>query len=41
MNIYILVLILGIYAHMPWWFWVLFTILCLDEGYVGYKNSKQ
>lgn len=40
MNVYILVLILGIYAHMPWWFWVLFAFLFFDSGYTGYKNSK-
>ncbi len=39
MNVYILVLILGIYAHMPWWFWVLFALLFINSAYVAYKNS--
>lgn len=41
MNVYILVLILGIWADAPWWFWVLFAILFLDTGCVYHKNSKQ
>ena len=30
MNAYILILILGIWADAPWWFWVLFTFLVFD-----------
>lgn len=40
MNAYILILILGIWAEAPWWFWVLFAILFSDSAYVGYKNSQ-
>ena len=40
MNVYVLVLILGIWANAPWWFWVLFAMLFLDSAYVSYKNSQ-
>jgi hypothetical protein len=40
MNAYVLILILGIWADAPWWFWILFTILFCDSGYVTYKNSN-
>lgn len=39
MNVYILVLILGIYAHMPWWFWVLFAVLFYNTYSVNVKDK--
>ena len=39
MDVYVLVLILGVYAKMPWWFWVLFVIFALDQVRVVHKNS--
>ena len=39
MNVYVLVLILGIYAHMPWWFWVLFSILALNTFYCAMEDK--
>ena len=41
MNVYILVLILGIWADAPWWFWALFAILFLDTGYAIERTKKQ
>lgn len=40
MNVYILVLILGIWADAPWWFWVLFAVLLLDT-YRVFNNEKK
>ena len=39
MNVYVLVLILGIYAHMPWWFWVLFVILASNTFYCALEDK--
>ncbi len=40
MNVYILVLILGIWADAPWWFWVLFAVLWCNTYYVISKENK-
>lgn len=40
MNVYILVLILGIYTHMPrWFFWVLFAVLFYNTYSVNVKDK--